>query len=146
VETHVLSFELSGRRFAVSLEHVREVLLPASVTPVPGAPAYVKGLVNARGVLAPALDLAVLQGEKGGAAPGKVVTPAGPYLIGSVVLLELPAQPWSDGQPVRAAVSADRVLGVVAAGAVGEGGATVLDVAALFARVRADVEQMGKTS
>ncbi|WP_246058643.1 chemotaxis protein CheW [Luteibacter pinisoli] len=51
-----LGFSLKGQRYAVSLAAVREVIRPGDITPVPGAPTDVLGIVNLRGQIVPVLD------------------------------------------------------------------------------------------
>jgi purine-binding chemotaxis protein CheW len=51
-----LGFSLKGQRYAVSLASVREVIRPGDITPVPGAPDDVLGVVNLRGQIVPVLD------------------------------------------------------------------------------------------
>ena len=51
-----LEFGLKGQRYAVSLAAVREVIRPGDITPVPGAPTDVLGIVNLRGQIVPVLD------------------------------------------------------------------------------------------
>ncbi|SFW36828.1 chemotaxis protein CheW [Luteibacter sp. UNCMF366Tsu5.1] len=51
-----LGFSLKGQRYAVSLASVREVIRPGGITPVPGAPEDVLGIVNLRGQIVPVLD------------------------------------------------------------------------------------------
>jgi purine-binding chemotaxis protein CheW len=70
-ERHVL-FRAAGRRFALPLADVREVVVPPrEFVRVPRAPAYVRGVMNLRGRVVPVVDLARLLG------PGKVaVDPA----------------------------------------------------------------------
>lgn len=51
-----LGFSLKGQRYAVSLASVREVIRPGDITPVPGAPDDVLGIVNLRGQIVPVLD------------------------------------------------------------------------------------------
>ncbi|KAF1005556.1 MAG: Chemotaxis protein CheW [Luteibacter sp.] len=51
-----LGFSLKGQRYAVSLAAVREVIRPGDITPVPGAPHDVLGIVNLRGQIVPVLD------------------------------------------------------------------------------------------
>jgi twitching motility protein PilI len=49
---------MGGETFLVAREETREVLgYPASVTRIPGAKSWVKGLANVRGQLLPMLDL-----------------------------------------------------------------------------------------
>ncbi len=47
------------------MECVREVERVSRVVPVPGAPEFIRGLVNLRGEILPLLDLAALFGRKG---------------------------------------------------------------------------------
>lgn len=49
-------------RYALRIEWVCEVLRATAVTPVPGAPATVRGLVNLRGEVLPALEASALRG------------------------------------------------------------------------------------
>ena len=51
-----LGFSLKGQRYAVSPASVREVIRPGGITPAPGAPEDVLGIVNLRGQIVPVLD------------------------------------------------------------------------------------------
>lgn len=51
-----LGFSLKGQQYAVSLTAVREVIRPGDITPVPGSPSDVLGIVNLRGQIVPVLD------------------------------------------------------------------------------------------
>jgi purine-binding chemotaxis protein CheW len=53
----VLVFELEGRRFGLPADRVREVVRAAALTPIPGAPPVVEGLLDLRGEVLPVLDL-----------------------------------------------------------------------------------------
>jgi twitching motility protein PilI len=53
-----VAFRMSGEVFLAAREETREVLgLPNSITRIPGARGWVKGLANVRGQLLPILDL-----------------------------------------------------------------------------------------
>jgi twitching motility protein PilI len=53
-----VAFRMGGETFLVARQETREVLgYPASVTRIPGAKPWVKGLANVRGQLLPMLDL-----------------------------------------------------------------------------------------
>lgn len=53
-----VAFRMGGETFLVAREETREVLgYPASVTRIPGAKTWVKGLANVRGTLLPMVDL-----------------------------------------------------------------------------------------
>jgi purine-binding chemotaxis protein CheW len=53
----VVVFQVAGRSYALSLEHVVEVLRMVAVTPLPETPPWVLGVVNLRGTLIPMIDL-----------------------------------------------------------------------------------------
>lgn len=62
-----VSFRLGGESFLVARDETREVLsVPAFLTRVPGAKAWIRGLANVRGQLLPVVDLRAFLG--GGAA------------------------------------------------------------------------------
>jgi len=50
-------FWLAGKRFAIEVQHAREVIVLDEVTIVPRAPAYVVGVANLRGLVLPILDI-----------------------------------------------------------------------------------------
>jgi purine-binding chemotaxis protein CheW len=50
-------FEIDGRRYGLPAADVREIVRAVSVSPLPGAPPVVEGLINVRGALVPVLDL-----------------------------------------------------------------------------------------
>ncbi len=55
----LLVFSLEGRRFALKASVVQRVLRAAEITPLPDAPAGVRGLVNIGGNIVPVYDLRV---------------------------------------------------------------------------------------
>ncbi len=57
--TEYLTFFIAGVEYAVSLEHVREVIPYDTITRVPGMPAVVRGVTNLRGAVVPVVDLAI---------------------------------------------------------------------------------------
>ncbi len=70
----VIAFEVAGERYAVAAEYVREVARLSEPTPVPGAPAFLAGVVNVRGEIVAVFDLRPLFGlAGGGAAPSRVL-------------------------------------------------------------------------
>jgi purine-binding chemotaxis protein CheW len=49
---------LAGKEeFALDLMRVEEILPPQRITPVPGAPAFIEGVVNLRGKIIPVIDV-----------------------------------------------------------------------------------------
>src|SRR5690349_6059365 len=53
----VVVFDLSGEVYALDILHVHEIIRIQPVTPVPGAPIYIEGLINLRGRVVPVVDL-----------------------------------------------------------------------------------------
>jgi len=56
-ELQMLTFSLDDVSYGVNVHQVREVKNFQGVTPVPYAPAYVKGVTNLRGEVIPVIDL-----------------------------------------------------------------------------------------
>lgn len=62
-----IGFRLGAEQFIVARDEIREVLMvPSSVTRVPGARAWVRGLANVRGHLLPIIDLRAFLGAGSG--------------------------------------------------------------------------------
>lgn len=53
-----LSFRLAGGDYAVPILKVREILQVDAITPVPGTPPSIRGVINLRGSVVPVIDLA----------------------------------------------------------------------------------------
>lgn len=53
----LLEFRLAEERYAVETRHVREVYPLKDLTPLPGTPPFVRGIVNVRGRILPVVDL-----------------------------------------------------------------------------------------
>lgn len=73
--TTVLRCRVSGHRFALPLADVVEVHRAAAVTPLPGAPETIRGVVDVRGQLLPLLDLGARLG-----LPVRRLTPADAFV------------------------------------------------------------------
>ncbi|HEY1793204.1 MAG TPA: chemotaxis protein CheW [Opitutaceae bacterium] len=56
-DLEVLEFSLASERYAVATSHVVEALVLKDLTPLPSAPAFVVGIINARGRILPVYDL-----------------------------------------------------------------------------------------
>jgi purine-binding chemotaxis protein CheW len=52
-----ITFKLGNELFAINVAQVREVLEVSTITRVPTAPAYMRGVVNVRGKAIPVVDL-----------------------------------------------------------------------------------------
>jgi purine-binding chemotaxis protein CheW len=55
----LLTFIAGGQEFALSILDVREIAQYRPLTPVPSAPASLRGVMNLRGTVVPVIDLAV---------------------------------------------------------------------------------------
>src|SRR5258708_39166183 len=59
-----LTFMIGGEEYAVSLLKVREIVEYEPVTKIPRTPAWVRGVMNLRGTVAPVVDLCVKFGPR----------------------------------------------------------------------------------
>src|SRR4249920_3629935 len=55
----VLVFVLGGEEYAVDILKVQEIRGYEKVTTIPAAPAYLKGVVNLRGIIVPVIDMRI---------------------------------------------------------------------------------------
>ena len=55
----VLVFALGGEEYAVDILKVQEIRNYEKVTAIPAAPAYLKGVVNLRGIIVPVIDMRI---------------------------------------------------------------------------------------
>ncbi len=58
--TEILVFDVSGQRFGLHTQHVREVLRAVTVSPLATHQAAVEGVINLRGQIVPVLDIRAL--------------------------------------------------------------------------------------
>ncbi len=72
----VLVFHIGNLRCGLHEEDVTEVVAAVSLTPLPGAPPIVKGVISVRGVLTPVLDLRPHLDE-----PPKSVSPTDHFIL-----------------------------------------------------------------
>lgn len=61
--TQYLSFLLDGEIYAFSVMNIKEIIEYASVTRVPMAPGFIRGVTNLRGNVVPVIDLAARLGK-----------------------------------------------------------------------------------
>jgi purine-binding chemotaxis protein CheW len=108
-------FEAADTVFALPAADVVQVLRMAAVAPVPGAPAFVRGVLNVHGTLVPVVDVrARLSGSSRPASPQEhlLLARSGGRLLALEVdrvrdVVELPgAEPergaWGDAAPLAA--------------------------------------------
>ncbi|MCM2357081.1 MAG: chemotaxis protein CheW [Geobacteraceae bacterium] len=54
---HLVTFNLAKEEYGVEINSVQEIIRATDITPVPGAPAHVRGVINLRGKIIPVVDL-----------------------------------------------------------------------------------------
>lgn len=54
-----LSFFVAGDEYAIGIEQIKEIIECAALTKVPGAPRWIRGVLNLRGAVVPVVDLAL---------------------------------------------------------------------------------------
>ena len=57
IRRELIAFRIGEQRFGVDIRTVREIRGWSPATPLPQAPAYVKGVINLRGTVLPIVDL-----------------------------------------------------------------------------------------
>ena len=61
-QCELVGFRVGDQAFCIDITSVLEIRGWTATTPLPGAPAYMKGVVNLRGTVLPIIDLAVRLG------------------------------------------------------------------------------------
>jgi purine-binding chemotaxis protein CheW len=90
-----LVFRLGGEQYAVPGWQVREIRPIGQLTPLPGTPPFVAGLINVRGRVVTALDLRPVIGLRtDGEAPSVVMLMASPGGDVGVLVSEQPTLRW----------------------------------------------------
>ena len=54
---HLVTFNLLREEFGIEIGSVQEIIRATDITPVPGAPSHVRGVINLRGKIIPVVDL-----------------------------------------------------------------------------------------
>lgn len=85
VSIQLTRFGIGDARYAFDIMKVREVLQPAVITAVPGAPAFIEGLIELRGDFLPVVDLRRRLGRSMGPEAKIVVAYASGRRVGFVV-------------------------------------------------------------
>lgn len=67
--SNIIAFTLGAERYGIEMEWIREVVRLTDLAPVPGAPAFVAGVINYRGEIVAVVDLRALFGI---ASPGLI--------------------------------------------------------------------------
>jgi purine-binding chemotaxis protein CheW len=100
--------EAAGQRVAFPLEAVREIIPPRALTRLPGAGAWVLGLLNLRGLVLTVVDLSVRCGGTSGASPAIVVREVEGRMLGVQVAAVLAVA----GAVAGAAEGGERLMAV----------------------------------
>jgi purine-binding chemotaxis protein CheW len=79
-----VTFAINGQTYCVDIMSVREIRMLDFVTPVPGAPESIRGVINLRGSIVPVCDLRLRFGQ--GATPVLPNQPAVVVMIGGQLL------------------------------------------------------------
>src|SRR5215471_11376522 len=58
----LIAFRIAGQEFAIDVLSIREIRGFTPATPLPQAPAFVRGVINLRGTVLPIVDLAARLG------------------------------------------------------------------------------------
>lgn len=61
-KTEVVHFTLHPEKFAIESEYVKEVISLENLTPLPGTPGFIMGIVNYRGTILSAVNLKIFLG------------------------------------------------------------------------------------
>lgn len=54
---HLVTFQLLKEEYGIEIASVQEIIRATDITPVPGAPSHVRGVINLRGKIIPVVDL-----------------------------------------------------------------------------------------
>jgi len=63
-ELQFVAYRIGAQPFAIEIHRLTEVLGYTSITPLPGAPAFVEGMIDRRGDLVPVIDLRKRMGSQ----------------------------------------------------------------------------------
>ncbi|MEM2711309.1 MAG: chemotaxis protein CheW [Candidatus Bathyarchaeia archaeon] len=96
----IVNFTIGNINYGVPVDQVREVRDMQAVTPVPGAPPYVRGVTNLRGQIVTIIDLRKRLGlpSKEDGSEKIIIIEMGDYAVGVVVdsVTEVSTIPWRD--------------------------------------------------
>lgn len=104
----VLRFDVGALKCAVPLGHVREIQRAVAITPLPGAPPIIEGVIDVRGDILPVIDT----GARLGVPPRPIRASDRLILLstgGRVVALRADAVHWIEDLPEQAFAEADRL-------------------------------------
>lgn len=85
---HLVTFRLGREEYGVEIARVQEIIRATDITPVPGAPSHVRGVINLRGRIIPVVDLGKRFALEAGGAAGDqriIVVEVGEKRVGMLV-------------------------------------------------------------
>ncbi len=85
---HLVTFRLGREEYGIEIASVQEIIRATDITPVPGAPSHVRGVINLRGKIIPVVDLRTrfsLPATEAGESQRIVVVELGQKRIGMLV-------------------------------------------------------------
>lgn len=120
LEEQVVVFELAGETYGLEIARVREIITVPDITRVPGAPSFVRGIINLRGKVIGVVDLRRKFGLPEGACGEEsriVVVEVDGETLGMLVdnvseVLRIPNHHIEPPSPIIANVDADYLRGV----------------------------------
>jgi purine-binding chemotaxis protein CheW len=109
----VLLFALGGQTYGCDIAMVREIIPQRRATRLPGAPAFVLGLINLRGTIVTVLDLGRRLDRGAAKEDGSIVlVEVGPKLVGIAVDDVMDVRPLAEDE-IESATADDARGGVV---------------------------------
>jgi len=119
VSRECLTFRLGGEEFGIDILRVQEIRGYEVPTRIAGAPAFIKGVLNLRGVIVPVVDLRTKLGETAtcDAVTVTIVLSIAGRTVGAVVdsvsdVVELSADQIKPAPVFNASTDADHVIGI----------------------------------
>lgn len=117
---HLVTFHLAREEYGVEIANIQEIIRATNITPVPGAPSHVRGVINLRGKIIPVVDLRKRFGMPEGAASDQqriVVVELGEKRLGMLVdsvsqVIRIPAEVVEDLPEEATAIDDNYVKGV----------------------------------
>jgi purine-binding chemotaxis protein CheW len=142
----VLVIRLGLEYFGLSVAAVRQIVGREKITPVPGTPDYVRGLVNLRGQLVPVVDLACrfgLQATGQGLRNAIVVVRASDMAVGLEVDRTCEVVHLDGDRSIEKVETVSEALAGLVAGLIvlDDRPVTILDLPALLSRLESEVLQ-----
>lgn len=132
-------FRLGPRTYGIELDHVREIIPQRTATRVPGAPAFVPGLINVRGTIVTVIDLGMrLHGGSSTVADGSIVlVERGARVVGVAVdeVMDVARVPDSAMEPPPPGAECVRGAARLGEHAEGEAVVMVLDLEGIVSNV-----------